>query len=76
NKHVEFANRILESRGFGNQRINMYWLSGAESEKFVRSVEDALEKVKSIGPNPLNLEEQEAEIETKETKQVISTPAE
>jgi len=76
NKHVEFANRILESRGFGNQRINMYWLSGAESEKFVRSVEDALEKVKSVGPNPLNLEEQEAELEAKETKQVVITPAE
>jgi len=54
----------------------MYWLSGAESEKFVRSVEDALEKVKSVGPNPLNLEEQEAELEAKETKQVVITPAE
>jgi hypothetical protein len=54
----------------------MYWLSGAESEKFVRSVEDAIEKVKSFGPSPLNLVEQEAEIEAKETKQVITTPAE
>ena len=31
----------------------MYWLSGAESEKFVKSVEDAYEKVKRIGPNPI-----------------------
>lgn len=45
----------------------MYWLSGAESEKFVKSVEDALEKVKKAGPNPLNLIE---------TKQVITTPVE
>lgn len=63
-RHVELANRILESRGFGNQRINMYWLSGAESEKFVRSVEDALEKVKKAGPNPLNLSEEEVIVET------------
>ncbi len=31
----------------------MYWLSGAESEKFVKSVEDAFEKVKRAGPNPI-----------------------
>jgi len=54
----------------------MYWLSGAESEKFVRSVEDALEKVKSIGPSPLNLIDSEVEVGAKETKQVITTPAE
>ena len=73
NRHVELANRILASRGFGNQRINMYWLSGAESEKFVKSVEDALEKVKNAGPNPLKLIDEEAKVET---KQVITTPAE
>jgi len=31
----------------------MYWLSGAESVKFVKSVEDAYEKVKRAGPNPI-----------------------
>ena len=31
----------------------MYWLSGAESEKFVKSVEDAFAKVKRTGPNPI-----------------------
>ena len=75
-RHIDFANRILDARGFGNQRINMYWLSGAESEKFVRSVEDALEKVKNIGPSPLNLIDSKTEVESKEAKQVISTPVE
>ena len=32
----------------------MYWLSGAESEKLVKSVEDALEKIRRTGPNPIN----------------------
>ena len=31
----------------------MYWLSSAEGEKLVKSVEDTLEKVKRIGINPL-----------------------
>lgn len=54
----------------------MYWLSGAESEKFVKSVEDAIEKVKLLGPSPLNLIDKEAEIETEDTKQVIIAPIE
>ena len=51
--HVDLANRILDRRGLGNQRINQYWLSSAESEKLVKSVEDTLEKVQRLGPNPL-----------------------
>lgn len=55
--HVDLANRILDRRGFGNQRVNQYWLSSAESDKLVKSVEDTLEKIRKIGPNPLNLQE-------------------
>jgi len=51
--HVDLANRILERRGLGNQRVNQYWLSSAESEKLVKSVEDTLEKVQRAGLNPL-----------------------
>ena len=51
--HVDFANRILERRGFGNQRINQYWLSSAESDKLVISIKDCLEKILKAGPNPL-----------------------
>ena len=51
--HVDLANRILERRGFGNQRVNQYWLSGAESEKLVKSVEDTVEKIRRIGKNPI-----------------------
>ena len=72
-RHVDLANRILESRGFGNQRINMYWLSGGDAGKFVESVEDAYEKVKKDGPSPLNLVDEEPKADI---KQVITTPAE
>ena len=53
-KHVDLANHILEMRGFGNLRVNMYWCSSAESEKLVKSVEDALEKIQRLGPNPIS----------------------
>lgn len=72
-RHVELANRILASRGFGNQRINMYWVSGGDAGKFVESVEDAYKKVSKAGPSPLNLVDEEPEVET---KQVITTPVE
>ena len=46
----------------------MYWLSGAESEKFVKSVEDAYEKVKRVGPNPINA----TDVKTPENEVVIA----
>ncbi len=51
----------------------MYWLSGAESEKFVRSVEDAYEKIEKLGPNPINLE---IDQETTEKSKLIAAPIE
>jgi F420-non-reducing hydrogenase iron-sulfur subunit len=65
------ANRILDSRGFGNQRINMYWVSGAEAEKLVKSVEDAYEKINRLGPNPIK----QADIKAQK-KQAVVTPVE
>ena len=70
-RHVDLANRILDTRGYGNQRINMYWLSGAEADKLVKSVEDAYEKIRRSGPNPIRT------MENKELKQkVVATPIE
>ena len=31
----------------------MYWLSGAEADKLVKSVEDSYEKIKRSGTNPI-----------------------
>jgi coenzyme F420-reducing hydrogenase delta subunit len=47
----------------------MYWLSSAESEKLVKSVEDAFEKVKRAGPNPINI----MNIKSSK-KKVVTTP--
>jgi coenzyme F420-reducing hydrogenase delta subunit len=36
----------------------MYWLSGAEADKLVKSVEDTYEKIKRSGPNPIKYAEE------------------
>jgi hypothetical protein len=46
----------------------MYWLSGAEADKLVKSVEDAYEKIKRSGPNPLK------SMGVEKTEQQVITP--
>jgi len=55
--HVAFVKRILDRRGLGGDRINMYNLSGAEAVKFVKSVEDAVSKIEKLGLNPLKTDQ-------------------
>jgi len=40
----------------------MYWCSSAESEKFVKSVEDAYGKVIRAGLNPINMIDEKKKI--------------
>jgi hypothetical protein len=49
----------------------MYWLSGAEAEKLVKSVEDAYEKISRLGPNPIK----QSDIDSEKTQAII-TPVE
>jgi F420-non-reducing hydrogenase iron-sulfur subunit len=56
-KHVEFVKRILDRRGLGGDRINMYHCSGAESVKFVKSIEDSVSKIEKLGLNPIKTEQ-------------------
>ena len=70
-RHVDLANRILDSRGYGNQRINMYRLFLSSLPATLEPGEDAYEKIKRSGPNPIKT------METKELKQkVVTTPLE
>jgi len=48
----------------------MYWLSGAEAEKLVKSVDDANKKVIKAGPNPIKL----TEIQIAEEEAIITPP--
>jgi len=52
-KHVNFVRRILERRGLGADRVNMYHCSAAEVSRFKESIEDMMKKLGKLGPNPL-----------------------
>jgi F420-non-reducing hydrogenase iron-sulfur subunit len=54
-RNVNFVKRILERHGLGDNRVNMYFLSAAEADRFVAAVEDTLKKVEKLGPNPIKL---------------------
>lgn len=43
---------ILERFGFG-ERLFLEWVSASEGQRFASLVEETVEKVKKIGPNPL-----------------------
>ncbi len=75
-KHVEFVKRILDRRGLGGDRVNMYNCSGAEAVKFVKSVEDMVSKVEKLGLNPLKTDQAviKAEIKEVDKKLITKTP--
>lgn len=75
-KHVEFVKRILDRRGLGGDRVNMYNCTGAEAVKFVKSVEDMVNKIEKLGLNPLKTDQAviKAEIKEVDKKLITKTP--
>jgi coenzyme F420-reducing hydrogenase delta subunit len=55
-KHVDFVKRILERRGLGADRVNMYNCSAAEVGRFKESIEDMMKRLEKLGPNPIREE--------------------
>lgn len=65
--------RILERRGLGGDRVNMYYCSGAEAVKFVKSVEDAVNKIEKLGLNPLKTDQATLQTRIEETEKKIKS---
>jgi len=51
---VEYTKRLLEECGLGADRLAMYEIPASEAPKWVAAVMEMTEKVKALGPNPLN----------------------
>ena len=51
-EHVKFLKRLFKHLGLAEERIQQYFCSAAEVEKFIKSVEDITHKVKLLPPLP------------------------
>ncbi len=52
-ERVKLAKELLDEYGLGGDRIEMFFMSAADADKFVKAANEMVERVKKLGPNPL-----------------------
>ncbi|HIE30387.1 TPA: hydrogenase iron-sulfur subunit [Candidatus Poribacteria bacterium] len=61
-KRVKYTQQLLDEIGIEKDRIQMYNLSASMKEKFQKVATEMIEKIRNIGPSPVNkVKEQESE---------------
>jgi coenzyme F420-reducing hydrogenase delta subunit len=55
-KYVDEANRILEKRGYSDQRVNICCWDDSNRNETLKSFINIIEKIKMNGPNPIKKE--------------------
>jgi len=50
---IKFVKRLLDELGLGGARVNFYECGAAEFNRFLEAVENTMEILKRVGPNPL-----------------------
>ncbi len=53
-KKVKYTKKILDEIGLGGDRLEMYNLSAAMGQKFADLAKEMTERIKKLGPNPVN----------------------
>jgi F420-non-reducing hydrogenase iron-sulfur subunit len=53
-KRVEYVKKILDQLGIGGERLEMYNLSASMGPKFAEIACEMTERIRKLGPNPLN----------------------
>ncbi|TFG16279.1 MAG: hydrogenase iron-sulfur subunit [Promethearchaeota archaeon] len=53
--HVIFLQKLFSHLGISENRIQQYFCSAAEVEKFIHSVEDITKKIAALPPLPKNI---------------------
>ena len=52
-ERIETTQHILDMLGLGSGRLKGEWLSASEAEKFANTMNEFVEHIKALGPNPL-----------------------
>lgn len=53
-KRVGYVKQILDEIGIGGERIEMFNLSGSMGPRFAEVAKEMTERIKQLGPSPLN----------------------
>ena len=53
-KRVNYVKQLLDEIGLGGNRLEMYNLSSAQGGRFAEIANEMTERIKSLGPSPLN----------------------
>jgi coenzyme F420-reducing hydrogenase delta subunit len=53
-KKVNYTKKILDEIGIGGERLEMYNLSAAMGQKFADLAKEMTERIKKLGPSPVN----------------------
>ena len=54
-RRVRFARKLIGQLGLNEGRVKMVFVSAAESDLFVKHVNDFADEIRAIGPNPIRL---------------------
>ncbi len=54
-KRVQYAKKLLEELGIGGDRLEMYNMSTSAGPRFAQVALEMTEKIKQLGPSPINL---------------------
>ena len=65
-KRVGHVKGILTALGINPERLQMYNLSAAMGGRFVEIAQEMTEKVKALGPSPVNTRQGRESVETQE----------
>lgn len=52
-RRVKWLKEMLEAIGLGGDRLEMYFMSAGEPDKFVKAAHEFYERIKKLGPSPL-----------------------
>jgi coenzyme F420-reducing hydrogenase delta subunit len=54
-KRVMYVKKVLEELGIEPERVEMFNLSSGQGTRFAEIAQQMLERIKALGPNPINI---------------------
>lgn len=60
------AKKILDQIGIGGDRLDMFFMSGSQAMAYAQAAQTMTDRIRKLGPNPLNINKQQAEREAKD----------